>query len=213
MQSHWSQFAWLVNLYLDIGHLTRQIKKKKKTWFGYIICLILNTGNNVKTEPRVNYSSLFVINIQIQFVLQKCQVLLTLSSVCLHAGGGFTWSDWDEGFYLSSIYLLSSQCLSHKHRKEHAEALDTDAVKKQPYLQAMTCTKAQSLSRQYDSHIYTRHTEMPVDLYIVSVCSAQYHDYSRRDESFFNTFMDSTVRNITENDVEKKAEWERGKCC
>lgn len=92
------------------------------------------------------------------------------SSVCLHAGGGFTWSDEDVGFNLSlsspsSICWLSSQCLTHKHRKEHAEALDTDAIKKPPYLQAMTCTKAHSL--EYDLHIYTRHSEKPAQLYVL----------------------------------------------
>lgn len=72
------------------------------------------------------------------------------SSVCLHAGGGFTWSDWDEGsIFLSSIYSLSSQRLSHKHRKEHAEALDTDAIKKAVLSSGHDMHKSSKPSQEY----------------------------------------------------------------
>lgn len=65
--------------------------------------------------------------------------------VCTLEGDLLEVTEMRDSISLSSIYLLSSQCLSHKHRKEHAEALDTDAIKKQSYLQSMTCTKAHSL--------------------------------------------------------------------
>lgn len=64
--------------------------------------------------------------------------------VCTLEGDLLEMTEMRDSIFLSSIYS-SSQCLSHKHSKEHVEALDTDAIKKQSYLQAMTCTKAQSL--------------------------------------------------------------------
>ncbi len=94
--------------------------------------------------------------------------------VCMLEGGLLEVTEMRDSISRSSIYSLSSQCCSRKHRKEHAEALDTDAIKKQSYLQTMTCTKAHSLVKNM-TFISTqdRHTEMPVELYIVCV-SAQY---------------------------------------
>ncbi len=65
--------------------------------------------------------------------------------VCTLEGGLLEVTEMRDSISRSSIYSLSSQCCSRKHRKEHAEALDTDAIKKQSYLQTMTCTKAHSL--------------------------------------------------------------------
>ncbi len=94
--------------------------------------------------------------------------------VCTLEGDLLEVTEMRDSISRSSIYSLSSQCCSRKHRKEHAEALDTDAIKKQSYLQTMTCTKAHSLVKNM-TFISTqdRHTEMPVELYIISV-SAQY---------------------------------------
>lgn len=105
-----------------------------------------------------------------------------------------------DSIFLSSIYSLSSQCLSHKHSKEHAEALDTDAIKKQSYLQAMTCTKAQSLVKSM-TVISTQDTQRCLwncTLYVsVLHNTAGYHDYSRYDESFWTLLWIGTASDRT----------------
>lgn len=96
-------------------------------------------------------------------------------SVCTLEGDLLEVTEMRDSISLSSIYSLSSQCLSHKHRKEHAEALDTDAIKKQSYLQTMTYTKAHSLVKNM-TFISTQDTERCLwncTLYV----SAQYCRY------------------------------------